>query len=113
MNDQDIESLLRRYRPVAEISKFSDFQISKSVRTWPWAVAAAALLVITIGLHATVVSPPTDSIAQDARRVQILTEELGGTRESQAVAEWLAIREARAEQERLARAASPPAQDRQ
>jgi hypothetical protein len=58
--NREIEELLSRYRPIGprselsdQISKFPDSHFSKS--TWPWAVAAAALLAITVGLHAAAV----------------------------------------------------------
>ena len=108
MNDQDIESLLRRYRPAAQISKFPDCHISKSPRTWPWAVAAAALLAISVGLHAAVVSEPDPSTSIDALRVQSIAEELGGSPGSEVLAEWIVRREVRAEQDaRMARASTP------
>jgi hypothetical protein len=104
MNDRDIESLLRRYRPVAQISKFPHFQIAKSARTWPWAVAAAALLTVSIGLHAAVAPAPETSVVVDAARVQAIADEFGGDSEGRVMAEWIASREAMLEQERLARA---------
>lgn len=71
-------------------------------------MAAAALLAITVGLHAAVVPAPDVSPAVDAQRVQAIAEALGGTPESRVMAEWIARREARAEQEaRVARAAAP------
>lgn len=107
MNDQDIESLLRRYRPVAQISRFPHFQSSKSERLWPWAVAAAALLAVTVGLHAAVVPAPEPSSLVDPARVQAISDQLGGGAESRLVAEWIARREAMMEQERLARTSAP------
>jgi hypothetical protein len=104
MNDRDIESLLRRYRPVAQISTFPNFHISKSERTWPWAVAAAALLAITIGLHATVVPAPEPLPLVDGTRVQAIVDDLGGSPEFRVMAESIARREAMLERERLARA---------
>jgi hypothetical protein len=103
MNDHEIESLLRRYRP---ISTFPHLHISKS--TWPWAVAAAALLAISVGLHAAVVPAPDLSSAVDAQRVRTIAEALGGSPGSEDLAEWMARREARVELEaRLNRAAAP------
>jgi hypothetical protein len=117
MHDRDIESLLRRYRPSPpksdlwnQITKSPHFEITKSPRTWPWAVAAAALLVITIGLHAAVPPAPDTATEVDGARVQAIAEELGGTPESRVTAEWLARAEAMAERERLARAAGPELQ---
>jgi hypothetical protein len=107
MNDRDIESLLRRYRPVAQISKFPNSHIAKSARTWPWAVAAAALLAVSVGLHAAVAPVPETSVVVDATRVQAIADELGGDSEGRVMAEWIASREAMLEQERLARASAP------
>jgi hypothetical protein len=115
MQDRDIESLLRRYRLLPpndalfeRITKSPDHQITKSKRTWPWAVAAAALLAISLGLHAAVPPAPDTSPLVDAQRVQAIAEELGGTPESRIMAEWIARHEALVEQEaRLARAAAP------
>ncbi len=112
--DTEIETLLSRYRPAEprrdlwdRISTFPHSQISKSERVWPWAVAAAALLVVTIGLHAAVVPAPETSVPVDAARVQAIADELGGGAESRIVAELIARREAMLEQERLARASAP------
>src|SRR5436190_1750654 len=98
--DTEIEELLSRYRPAGpttdlanQISTFPHSHISKS--SWPWAVAAAALLAITIGLHGAVVRAPDASSIVDAQRVQAISEELGGTPGSEVTAEWMAQREAR------------------
>jgi hypothetical protein len=118
MNDRAIENLLRRYRPAGpmadlarQITKSPDRQFTKPPPTWPWAAVAAALLVITVGLHAAVIPPPRDNPVADADRVRLLTEQLGASPEARAVAEWLAMLEAQAERDRLARAESR--QDRQ
>ena len=111
-HDAEIEALLKRYQPAAppsdlwnQISKSPDSQMSTSRRTWPWAVAAAALLMITFGLHGAVVPAPDTSPDLDTQRVEAIVEELGRTPGSQAIAEWIARREARAEQDaRAARA---------
>jgi hypothetical protein len=109
MQDQDIENLLRRYRPAEpsdalfdQITKSPDHEITKS--TWPWAVAAAALLAISVGLHAVVVPAPEASVPVDPARLQAIIDELGGGPESRILAESIARREAALEQERLARA---------
>jgi hypothetical protein len=108
MNDRDIEKLLRRYQPVDQISRSPNLHISKPARTWPWAIAAAALLTISVGLHAAVASVPDPSAIVDAQRIQAISEELGGGPGSEVIAEWMARREARAEREaRMARTAEP------
>ena len=113
-HDAEIEALLSRYQPAAppsdlwqQISKSPDSQISKSPRTWPWAVAAAALLTITLGLHGAVLPAPDAPPDVETQRVEAIVEELGRTPGSQVIAEWIARREARAEQDaRAARAAA-------
>jgi hypothetical protein len=112
--DTKIEELLSRYRPAeppndlwAQISTFPNSHISKSERTWPWAVAAAALLAVSIGLHAAVAPAPETSVVVDAARLQAIVDELGGSSESRIMAEWIARREAMLEQERLAQASAP------
>jgi hypothetical protein len=109
--DAEIEKLLSRYRPAEprrelwdQISRFPHSKISKSARTWPWAVAAAALLIISLGLHGAVVPAPDAAPEVDAQRVEAIVEDLGRTPGSEAIAEWIARREARAEQARAARA---------
>ena len=106
--DPEIEELLSRYRPAepradlwVQISTFPNSQISKSERIWPWAVAAAALLAVSVGLHAAVVPPPEPSLV-DAARVQAIADELGGGADSRLMAEWIAGREAASERERQA-----------
>jgi hypothetical protein len=107
--DAEIEKLLNRYRPSGprrelwdQISTFTHSKSSKSARTWPWAVAAAALLMITLGLHGAAAPAPDASPASDIQRVEAIVEELGRTPGSEVIAEWLARREARAEQDALA-----------
>lgn len=113
--DTKIEELLSRYRPAdprsdlwVQISTFPPSQIFKS--TWPWAVAAAALLAITVGLHAAVVAAPESSLLVDAARVQAIVDELGGGPENRTVAESIAHREAMLEQERVARTSGAEAE---
>ena len=112
--DAEIERLLSRYRPAEprrelwdHISTFPHSKISKSPRTWPWAIAAAALLTVTLGLHGAVVPAPDATPAVDTQRVNAIEEELGRAPGSEVLAEWIARRELRAEQDaRAARATS-------
>ncbi len=54
MDDRDLEELLRRYKPGGPPPELRARIVSTSLvrRTWPWAAAAAALLALTIGVHA-------------------------------------------------------------
>jgi hypothetical protein len=113
MQDPDIERLLRRYRPLppseqlfGKITKAPHHPITRSPKTWPWAVAAAALLTITLGLHGAIAPAPDTAPVVDTKRVDAIVEELGQAPGSDVVAEWIARRELRAEQDaRAARAA--------
>jgi hypothetical protein len=89
VTDDPLEALLARYRPIARVPPLRP---PREGRTWPWAVAAAALLAITVGLHAAV--PPAPEPPPDARRVQALTEQLGGGDEVRAMAERIVRAEA-------------------
>jgi hypothetical protein len=101
--DREIEERLRRYRPAGprtdlwnQISTFPDFQISKFPRTWPWAMAAAALLALTIGLHAFSSSSVPDDDHLDERRIAVVADDLGGPA-NRPIAEWIVREETRAE----------------
>lgn len=90
MNDDQIEALLRKYRP---ITRLPDLPMTRSPRTWPWAAAAAALLAVSVGLHAatwTSTSPPPI----DAAQVTAIAEQLGDDARGRVVAEWI-VREQR------------------
>ena len=54
MNDDNLERLLRRYEPIAPSASLRARIVGThgSRRAWPWAVAAAALVVLTVGLQA-------------------------------------------------------------
>ena len=99
MNDRDIEELLARYRPATRLPDFPVTRLGDG-RTWPWMVAAAALLAVSIGLHAAVVPAPEPSSLVDAARVQAIADELGGDADSRIMAEWIVRREAASERER-------------
>ena len=104
MDDRDVEALLARYRPADPDPEFESrlsFRLKaeateSSGRTWPWAVAAAALLAITIGLHAGVVagSPPNETDSEMMRRTADLTEQLGAGADGRRVADWMIRQEA-------------------
>jgi hypothetical protein len=90
MSERDIEALLRRYRPAdppEELARrvIDGFRVhgeereSRGVRleaeeidrrrTWPWAVAAAALLALTVGLHAAARVPPAAPNTPDVAHI--------------------------------------------
>jgi hypothetical protein len=94
MRDDEIEALLGKYRPIARTSSLKE---PYPARTWPWAVAAAALLALTVGLHATAVASAPPAPVDEAR-VSMLAEQFGGTADGRALAEWLVRQEQRAEE---------------
>ena len=53
MRDDDILDPLRRYRPAGPPPRLRArvVQVQSAARTWPWAVAAAALLALSIALN--------------------------------------------------------------
>jgi hypothetical protein len=53
-SDDEIFSELSRYRPVGPPARLRDrvVQVKSPARTWPWAVAAAALLALSVALNA-------------------------------------------------------------
>jgi hypothetical protein len=88
MQDSELEALLKKYRPVdpphgleRRIFDPPPGRIARTERrTWPWAVAAAALLAITVGLHAFSISasPTRPGVVLDEQRVQAVADEIGG-----------------------------------
>jgi len=107
MDDRDVEALLARYRPAHPDPEFESrlsFRLKaeateSSGRTWPWAVAAAALLAITIGLHA---ASREGAVEQPASvdAAATLSLELGGDDVGRRAAEFI-----------LAAQPPPPPQD--
>jgi hypothetical protein len=108
MHDRDVERLLRRYRP-ADPAQSLDERIAglagaptrREPRAWPWAAAAAALLAITVGLHASVRSPANEPSTDPGftEDVSSLAAEFGGAPAAHRLAESMLLREA-AERER-------------
>ena len=54
MKDSDVEDLLRRYRPVGPPARLRERVVAASPprRIWPWAGAAAALVLSVLSFHA-------------------------------------------------------------
>jgi hypothetical protein len=70
VNDHELEQLLNRYRPagppddlLSSITRLSNQNIATTGRAWPWVMAAAALLVITIGLHVLAFVPSHEPVS--------------------------------------------------
>ena len=53
MDDSEIEDLLRRYRPIGPPAQLREriFATAPGRRIWPWASAAAALLISAMTFH--------------------------------------------------------------
>lgn len=92
--DNDIEARLRRYRPAGPPARLRDrcLAVPPQPRMWPWAVAAAALLMLAISLDSAragmvrqaeidmVPDPSTEAVSQ-------LTAALGGGDPARVLAE--------------------------
>ena len=108
MHDDDVDGLLRKYRPAAPSRAFEDSLLQSldretlrppQPRTWPWAVAAAALLAITVGLHAVSMTAPGPLEPRlNIRRVQDLADDIGGPN-ARVMAEYIVRQEQRADDE--------------
>ena len=96
-DDQELEDLLRRYEPAAPRASLRSRVIASSVReprAWPWAVAAAALVVLAVGLAtaAARVIEPVDAdsaTSQRALEVEALASIVGDADNPRALAEWM------------------------
>jgi len=99
------EDLLRKYRPVGPPSGLRARILVPERATWPWALAAAALLFLTIALHAATRSlgaadPPTPAFGPDAR-IAFIAHALGDGEEARRTATFIVMEEER-------RSALPP-----
>lgn len=104
MDEQDVEQLLRRYRPADPPASF-DERIAQLIappgrrepRVWPWAAAPAALLAITLGLHAGTRVAPSESFRSEPgfnEDLSALAAEFGGAPGAHALADAMLTREA-------------------
>ena len=100
MDDRELEDLLRRYTPTGPAPELRDRSLTMAARSsdraWPWAAAAAALLVATLGLHtaasrvsarADVRTSPDPAVGAIAE----LTQLLGGDETARAIAELIVM----------------------
>jgi hypothetical protein len=85
MKDSDIEDGLRRYRPTGPSARLRERILSSArpQRIWPWATAAAALLVSGVTLHFAIGHEAagigaTLGPAAETRVADDLTDRLGG-----------------------------------
>jgi hypothetical protein len=107
MNDHELEESLLKYRPAEpaadlarRITASTDQIPAKPI--WPWAIAAAALLAVTVGLHGVgLAGTPDDPHAALQREIADVTASLGGDPLDRTVAVLIVQRErARAEEQR-------------
>ena len=84
MTDNELDDLLRRYRPLAPPPELRARLVAAEphgARAWPWAAAAAVLLAATLGLQLARVQMDEASEHVDPREaaeLQVLVEMLGG-----------------------------------
>ena len=105
MKDSDIEDLLRNYRPVDPpvALRHRILATGHVPRIWPWAAAAAALLVVGVTFQLAVRRETADAEmhfepSAEARATDNLTDMLGGDRRARALAESiLVLQQARSE----------------
>ena len=115
MDDRQVEDLLKRYRPSGppESLRARCLAPSRQRRAWPWAVAAAALLVITFALEgaaANAVAGADVVVSPDpmVRAVLELAEVLGGDAVAQRAAEEIIVEQMLRDREKVA-GSMPPA----
>lgn len=93
MDDDEIEQMLRRYRPADPPTDLLStiHHVRDDRRTWPWAVAAAALLAIALGMHGggAVNAGDNPSIEDARRQVAELSAALGDDPLARETATWL------------------------
>lgn len=96
MDDSQVEDLLRRYRPVGPPPRLRGriFATAPNRRTWPWASAAAALLVSALALqvalgHEVSTADIALGSAVDTRVLDDLTDLLGGDMSARQLAELI------------------------
>jgi hypothetical protein len=86
------EDLLRKYRPAGAPADLRARLLVPERAAWPWMAAAAALLALTVGLHAATavmakqsLAPTEDPFGFDTR-VSLLAEAMGGNDEARRAA---------------------------
>lgn len=98
MNDSEIEDLLRKYRPVGPPAELRQriLATTRVPRIWPWASAAAALLVLGLTFQ---FATRSETAAADlnlgpsavARVTEDLTNMLGGDIRARELAEFIVV----------------------
>ena len=93
------EDLLRKYRPSGPAAALRARIVVPERAAWPWAVAAAALLALTVGLRLQTGALAADALAQSPdplsfeMRVAALTEMLGEGEDARRTAVLLVAKE--------------------
>lgn len=98
MKDSEIEDLLRKYRPVGPPAEFRQriFATTRVPLLWPWASAAAALLILGLALQlaardATAGAHLNLGPSAVARVTEDLTNMLGGDLRARELAEFIVV----------------------
>ena len=98
MDDSEIEDLLRRYRPIGPPAVLREriFAAAPSRRIWPWASAAAALLMSAMTFHVASgyevgSADVTLGPAAATRVADDLTDMLGGDAAARDLAEFIIV----------------------
>ncbi len=98
MDDSEVDKLLRRYRPIGPPPQLREriFATAPVRRIWPWASAAAALLVSVLTFHAgsgyeVATAGVTLEPAVATRVSDDLTDMLGGDVAARELAEFIIV----------------------
>ena len=98
MDDSTVENRLRRYRPVGPPPRLRERIVATARirRIWPWASAAAALLVSALTFHVAsgytvATADVTRGPAAAARLIDDLTDVLGSDVAARALAEFIMV----------------------
>ena len=93
------EYLLRKYRPVGPRPDLCARILVPERAAWPWALAAAALLLMAVGFHTATSrlglqekAARTELFDADAR-IGYATGLLGGGEDAQRIARWIVLEE--------------------
>jgi hypothetical protein len=91
------EDLLRKYRPVGPPPRLRARVVEGDAPAWPWAAAAAALLLVALSFHLATSSLGLAESMQEPfgveARIAYIAERLGGSEAARETATWIVMEE--------------------